>query len=874
MPAIDENGDIAPFANMFFFLSNTDVPAVYYLDAEGETEGPFPLPAQGDGRFPAAYLNPSTIYRVRLETGIGEEIFDIDPVSGVDLGMVQSAAAEAVAAKDIAVIQAGIATGKAAEAATALGLTIEAKLDTFEARDETTAALATAQALMIDGKAFSKPTLAAAVTQALANVPDGETFAASGSDVTYWALYRNVAGVATELWKMPKALLTAAAIPTITASRSLAITDMIAPLAVPVAIDGPEGMLATLMVPSNSVDPLPIGSIGQFVNTTGRTVVITTDATGDSVVSPALPGKIAALPGSVFWVEKRGLNDFFVFGQLYDVPAGAFSVKVFLDPSALDTMKQERTGAAATTPAAVGQPVGTIRNRGTVGGYAVASADDRRPILRQDGTGRHYLETDGVNDFLLLDAVPMNMARLHWALSFKALAYGFARGIMSAGRYDTSGDLHNDAFSLSQNALNPVPADFTFQMGVAPNRMAVGLQGVAPKHPRVWEYKRESNATPAEMRIDNMRIVSSGSPTAIPALGTVTAMVTATIQIVIGANHGNAGQGNALQFSATAYYGLIMDDTVQTDAQRAAIRAYQENRTYLAPPWYPAFNDLTGLEAARTTLINEITLGAGIPADLATLAIDPAPFMTLTNLSKVEKATIPGSTAKPRLWTPIAARTDVVGICIAGHAATAAQNGLRDFSVQPFISAGIPVATIVLPRGPNDYTSGDPTQHFGNRPPYSEWTRQVNVMTNTLLDIYPGAEVITWGISGGAWTTMLCAAMDARIKKSVQFVGSIPEFIYVNVDWEQWHTEISASYLDLYLLASASDDDDREHYDVKHEGDEAGFNRAAYSSRPPYAQGMADRAAALGGKYEMVWFDQYLHALAAADRDLLLGLIP
>jgi hypothetical protein len=66
---------------------------------------------------------------------------------------------------------------------------------------------------------------------------------------------------------------------------------------------------------------------------------------------------------------------------------------------AAGTVFQERTGQFAATPAAVGDPVGTIVNLGTFGGYWTAPSDAARPILRETG-GKRWLEFDGVDDVI------------------------------------------------------------------------------------------------------------------------------------------------------------------------------------------------------------------------------------------------------------------------------------------------------------------------------------------------------------------------------------------------------------------------------------------------------------------------------------------
>lgn len=67
--------------------------------------------------------------------------------------------------------------------------------------------------------------------------------------------------------------------------------------------------------------------------------------------------------------------------------------------NAAGVLFQERTGEAATTPAAVGDPVGSIRNLGARGGWWTAPADNRRPILRETN-GKKWLEFDGIDDII------------------------------------------------------------------------------------------------------------------------------------------------------------------------------------------------------------------------------------------------------------------------------------------------------------------------------------------------------------------------------------------------------------------------------------------------------------------------------------------
>jgi hypothetical protein len=92
------------------------------------------------------------------------------------------------------------------------------------------------------------------------------------------------------------------------------------------------------------------------------------------------------------------------------VMGGGFSMaasSIWLDPSDLSTLRQEITGASATTAVAVGDPVGSMLNRGVIGEWLTAPSTGARPILRMDGSGRFYLEFDGVNDTLVFTSAQM-----------------------------------------------------------------------------------------------------------------------------------------------------------------------------------------------------------------------------------------------------------------------------------------------------------------------------------------------------------------------------------------------------------------------------------------------------------------------------------
>lgn len=665
---------------------------------------------------------------------------------------------------------------------------------------------------------------------------------------------------------------------TITLARTLSAADLRRSLFI--EIDTPDLMVTQIPIPSNSEEALALGAAFVGTNTGTGLIQFVPDAVGGAVITPAKAGYVYVPPGGSFRLEQRTTDEWVLSGVLSN-EANAFTLAVLFEPVTDAVMKQERTGGSATTPTADGEVVGTWVNKGTGPRYAVARSDVRRPVRDADADGFEVITTDGnataANaDFLELLGLDIDMAKLHFFVAFKPLAYQFGDGIVSLAPVGQSGDASNSAFAISQNALSAaIPTDFAFNMGVAPNRLSVGVQGMQPERPHVVAWRKAGNNVPATITVDGFTITHEGA-VGLPALANVTAMVEATVRLIIGANPGNEGQNGAIQHSNTAYNGIALTDTVLNDTQFASVLAYLDRKTLQAGPVLPNWADLTELEAARTTLITEVFGTGTLPTDLATLATDAAPPVTgLTNLASVQKMTIPGEAdakVKPRLWTPNNPRSDVVCFVWAGHAAGWNANGVRDQVIQPMLTAGVRVVSLVLPDGPNDYTSGSPTNHATNLTAYAKWFRQNGVAVNTLLDICPGADVIGTGISGGGWACMTYGAMDPRVTSTVQVCGSIPSDRYLNRDYEQWMTQISADYYDLYLMAAA---DGRRHIQILREDDAAGFSRAVYESRPPYEDAVAEAASSLGGGFfDLQILPGALHTFNTDDTATLLAELP
>lgn len=69
------------------------------------------------------------------------------------------------------------------------------------------------------------------------------------------------------------------------------------------------------------------------------------------------------------------------------------------DPSDLSTLFQDSAGATPVT--ATGQSVRLMRDKSGNSNHLTAPSDAARPVLRQDGNGKYYLDFDGVDDGML-----------------------------------------------------------------------------------------------------------------------------------------------------------------------------------------------------------------------------------------------------------------------------------------------------------------------------------------------------------------------------------------------------------------------------------------------------------------------------------------
>lgn len=148
--------------------------------------------------------------------------------------------------------------------------------------------------------------------------------------------------------------------------------------------------------------------------------------------------------------------------------------------------------------------------------------------------------------------------------------------------------------------------------------------------------------------------------------------------------------------------------------------------------------------------------------------------------------------------------------------------------------------------------TGDHSRFASLRYPLTEFMKPVAESLNYALSAKRYRSVTMSGLSGGGWTTVLYAALDERINKSVPVAGSWPKYLRYqsgNVnsigDYEQTLPGLSVEYLDLYALATTKG---RQQLQVFNSNDPCCFNGDAALS---YLDQISQVAKQFGGSFEI-----------------------
>lgn len=152
----------------------------------------------------------------------------------------------------------------------------------------------------------------------------------------------------------------------------------------------------------------------------------------------------------------------------------ALSPTLFFDLSDGSTLFQERTGGSATTPSVVGDPIGSIQNQGSVGGWATAPSDSAR-ATRQAGYG----DFDGSDDGYDFNWSTTNGQQWYVAAIRMIAGITFARVIsfaLNASSNDNS--TANGVAPILRNATNSQICSFYNSSARATTSMTIGADNV------------------------------------------------------------------------------------------------------------------------------------------------------------------------------------------------------------------------------------------------------------------------------------------------------------------------------------------------------------------------------------------------------------
>ena len=297
--------------------------------------------------------------------------------------------------------------------------------------------------------------------------------------------------------------------------------------------------------------------------------------------------------------------------------------------------------------------------------------------------------------------------------------------------------------------------------------------------------------------------------------------------------------------------------------------------------------DNASASTLRNSLISEIWSGNGFPSSgansVATSVTDPLATYSLSpsNILRVDQFTIAipngsggtGDTRYPYLWRPTTVTSiNKLVIFHCGHTADATAWNLsyQGQFVKELVQAGYTVCGVFMPPGnvtahnalpyPTDLLN--PLRYF-----IDPVIRAINQLeTESFSAIY------MVGMSGGGWTTNMCAALDERIIKSNAHASGFPCYmIEFNRDYEQWLPGLGVQrldYVDLYIMSTTSSRKMKLSYDAT----EALFDQATYNaSLQQFGPTLVSTATSMGGEASLYWDADSTHEYSSATRTVILN---
>jgi hypothetical protein len=157
---------------------------------------------------------------------------------------------------------------------------------------------------------------------------------------------------------------------------------------------------------------------------------------------------------------------------------------LWIDGFDASTLRQEITGASATTPCVVGDPVGTVRNKGTLGGWFVAPNTGSRPTLEAGGALRFN------GSALSLAAPALSVGTFETLIAAEEFANNGFAGLLSLA--PNSGDDFTNASAFAFSLSGNTNREITF---AANNTFTLDIGAASLMPARVLNARRDGTTT-------------------------------------------------------------------------------------------------------------------------------------------------------------------------------------------------------------------------------------------------------------------------------------------------------------------------------------------------------------------------------------------
>lgn len=276
----------------------------------------------------------------------------------------------------------------------------------------------------------------------------------------------------------------------------------------------------------------------------------------------------------------------------------------------------------------------------------------------------------------------------------------------------------------------------------------------------------------------------------------------------------------------------------------------------------PVFSALVTSPALATTyraaLIDEIWSGDGFPATgadaVSTGVANPISGTGFTNLASVDQLTINMTDAfvsSPYVFRPTSSNNKLAVVC-QGHTTDFdySPGGVGDL-IRALSNAGYTVVGLLMPGNATTTTHNTypaPSESKNYLKYFVEpCARAINQVIGEGF-----THVFMAGLSGGGWTTHVCAALDPRILASVPVAGSLPLDRAASArDWEQLLPGLTGwDYYDLYALAVSGA---RKQWQILNYYEPTPYGYAAFSTAADYETYMEALGTAVGGTWALDW---------------------